>query len=403
MNMKATRVVRAVRTSLWFVPVVCVVAGGVVSFVSIAIDRAHDYRLVPSSVSGGPDAALAILSTVALSMVTLTVLVLTVTMVVVQLAMGQFSPRIVLTFLQDKPSQFAIGLFVATFAHSMLAMREVHFEEPVIVPGLAIVVAYGLVVVSIAVLVLYVHHIGQSLRVSSLLELVGRRTRALMDELYPDDDLVDEDADTVLAPRSGVVNQVDDDQIVAIGSRHDCRVDLVPRIGDFVPAHAPLFTTSRPLPPEVRDELRAAVLLGLDRTLERDMAYGFRMLVDMAERSIAESPFVDPTTAAQAIDRLHDCLRQLVRRDLPSGEQRDSSGVVRFTIRVLGWDDYVHLAFDEIIVAGRSSLPVRARLRQALDDLTSVAPDGRVAVLVDVRKALDEPMPDRMAPLASAS
>ena len=45
-------------------------------------------------------------------MVSLTALVLTVVLVVVQLAMGQFSPRIVATILQDKPSQFAIGTFV---------------------------------------------------------------------------------------------------------------------------------------------------------------------------------------------------------------------------------------------------------------------------------------------------
>jgi hypothetical protein len=44
-------------------------------------------------------------------MVSLTALVLTITMVVVQLAMGQFSPRIVQRILRDKPSQLAIGLF----------------------------------------------------------------------------------------------------------------------------------------------------------------------------------------------------------------------------------------------------------------------------------------------------
>ena len=38
-------------------------------------------------------------------MVSLTALVLTITMVVVQLAMGQFSPRIVQRILRDKPSQ----------------------------------------------------------------------------------------------------------------------------------------------------------------------------------------------------------------------------------------------------------------------------------------------------------
>ncbi len=110
------RIVRHIRTSLWFVPVMCVLAGVTLSYLTIAIDRSFDYRLVPESLTGGPDAATAILSTVALAMVSLATLVLTITMVVVQLAMGQFSPRIVQTILKDKPSQFAIGIFVATFA-----------------------------------------------------------------------------------------------------------------------------------------------------------------------------------------------------------------------------------------------------------------------------------------------
>ena len=143
------------------------------SFGTIGIDRAADFELVPESLTGGPDAAVAILSTVAASMVSLAALVLTITMVVVQLAMGQFSPRIVQTILRDKPSQIAVGLFIATFVHAMLALREVQFEDGGSVPGLAILVAYVLVVVSVVVLVLYVHHIGRSLRVSALIELVG--------------------------------------------------------------------------------------------------------------------------------------------------------------------------------------------------------------------------------------
>jgi uncharacterized membrane protein len=98
------------RSSIWFVPVLCVLAGAGVSFVTLALDRAFGYKAIPRSLVGGPDAAQAILSTVAASMVSLTALVLTITMVVVQLAMGQFSPRIVQRILRDKPSQLAIVL-----------------------------------------------------------------------------------------------------------------------------------------------------------------------------------------------------------------------------------------------------------------------------------------------------
>ena len=111
--------------SLWFVPVMCVLAGAAISFGTISLDRAFDYQAIPQVLVGRPTSANAILTTIAVSMVSLAALVLTITMVVVQLAMGQFSPRIVQRILRDKPSQLAIGLFVATFVHAVLTIREV--------------------------------------------------------------------------------------------------------------------------------------------------------------------------------------------------------------------------------------------------------------------------------------
>src|SRR3954451_19660327 len=215
--MRQLRVVRHVRTSLWFVPVVCVLGGLLLSFLTIAVDGAFDHDLVPEAFTGGPDAAIAILSTIAASMVSLAALVLTITMVVVQLAMGQFSPRIVQTILRDKPSQVAVGLFVATFAHAMLALREVNFDDQT-VPGLAIGVAYALVLASIVLLVVYVHHIGQSLRVSALIELVGDRTRTLVDDRYPERLAAanPSPADVIPAPVSGVVTYVAHDRLVDV-------------------------------------------------------------------------------------------------------------------------------------------------------------------------------------------
>jgi uncharacterized membrane protein len=63
------------------------------------------------------------------------------------------------TILKDKPSQLAIGVFVGTFAFAMIAMRDVLVGGSGSggrVPGLAVVVAFLLVLVSIAVLVIYV-------------------------------------------------------------------------------------------------------------------------------------------------------------------------------------------------------------------------------------------------------
>ena len=67
------------------------------------------------------------------------------------------------------------------------------------------------------------------------------------------------------------------------------------------------------------DVVREALVVSFEPTLDQDVAYGVRLLVDIAERSLSDSPFQDPTTAVQAIDRLHDSLRQLARRPFPDG------------------------------------------------------------------------------------
>jgi uncharacterized membrane protein len=385
--MRRFRVWDYLRSSLWFVPVLCVLGGVGLSFATIAFDRSFS-TAVPRSLSGDPDAARAILMTVAASMVTLTGLVLTITMVVVQLAMGQFTPRVLRAILRDRPSQFAIGVFVATFAHAMLVMREVaapsRTDPDGFVPDLAIVVAFVLVLVSIMVLVSYVHHIGQSLRVASLIDSVGDDTRKLLFKLYPDvhegpesvtDKPLDPPQQIVPAPAPGVLYKIDERELVQAAENTDVTIVLVPRIGDFVPQGAPVFNVHGGTVVDGRRLLRA-IAFGKERTLHQDLAYGLRMLVDVAVRSLSKS-MGDPTTAVQAVDRLHDCLRQLVQRRFPSGRHCDSSGHLRLMTPELTWQGYVDIAMDELRQYAVSSIQVTRRLVAMLEDLADIAPVER--------------------------
>src|SRR3954468_23020602 len=185
MRTRRFKIEHSLHTSLWVIPFACAVAGILLSLGTVWIDRSVGDTFVPRVVTGDPNAALIILSTVAASMVSLTALVLpvtvaalmvllpglvlTITSVVVELAMGQFSPRRVRPFLQDRPSQLAIGVFVGTFAHAMFAMRGVRARgQAATVPGVTILTSYVLVFVSVVVLVAYVHHIANSLKVDSI-------------------------------------------------------------------------------------------------------------------------------------------------------------------------------------------------------------------------------------------
>ncbi|RZS91183.1 putative membrane protein [Motilibacter rhizosphaerae] len=387
--MSVLRVQRFVRTSMWLLPVACLAVGILLALGTLEIDRATSYDLVPQDITGTPSDAQTILSSFASAMVSLTTLVLTVTLVAVQLAMGQFSPRIVGALLNDRWSQLAIGLFGASFLVSVLTLREVRDSGDGTVPGLSMLLCYLLMLVSVVVLVLYVHHAGQGLRVSGLIDLVGDRTRALIVREHGDAPDTTS-AESIAAYGPGNVVRVDRPALVAAARQAGCVLELVPVMGDFVVGGTPLLRVhpdpsaaggAEGVVARLREgDVTRHVLLGEERVHTEDLAYGFRKLVDIAVRSVAE-PFNDPTTTVQALHRLHDLLRQLAPRPLPCGEHRDVDGVVRLVERTVSWEGYVRLAFDEIRLAGASEPQVSRRICAALADLKSVAPPERQAPL----------------------
>jgi uncharacterized membrane protein len=397
--MNTMRVRHFVRTSLWLLPISCMAAGVLVAGGTLAVDRATEYRLIPQSLTGTPTDAQTILSSFATAMVSLTSLVLTVTLVAVQLAMGQFSPRIVGALLNDRFNQLAIGLFGATFLVSVLTLREVRGSDTGTVPGLSMLLCYVLMLASIVVLVLFVHHAGQGLRVAGLIDLVGDRSREFIVREHGASPVATGGPGELVAADTGNIIDVDRAALVAAARRADSVLELIPVVGDFVIGGAPLFRVhpngqspvsadGRPAHRLQARDVTQHVLLAPERLHTQDLAYGFRKLVDIAVRSIAQ-PFNDPTTAVQALHRLHDLLRQLAARPLPCGEHRDEDGVVRLVERTVSWDGYVRLAFDEIRLAGASEPQVTRKMCAALADLKSVAPPDRQEPLDRQLRLLD--------------
>ena len=372
-------------SNLWVVPLLCVLGGIVLALVTTAIDRSFDHGLIPQSLTGNPNAAQTILNMIATSMVTLISVVLTLTLVLVQLAMGQFSPRIVRALLNDRRTQLAIGLFGATFAYAMLVLRRIDPQGGVL-PGLSVLVAYVLMLSSIGVLILYLHHTGQKLRVAGLIDLVGDELREQLEVLYPAEaasaasSRQEDERVIVVKGEPGVVVMVDYEGLVAAARSAGCVLEMVPMMGDFVPVGAPLFRVHGEPEGLDSEEVVRCVTMGRERTHEGDPAFGFRKLVDIAERSISQ-PFDDPTTTVQAIHRLHDCLRLLAPRPFPSGRRYDEEGELRLVTRTLGWDGYVRLAFDELRLVGAAQPQVARRLKAALEDLKTVTPLERQPAL----------------------
>ena len=117
----------------------------------------------------------------------------------------------------------------------------------------------------------------------------------------------------------------------------------------------------------------------------QDPAFGFRQLVDIAEKALSAA-INDPTTAVQAMDRLRDLLLRLAPRPDPSGQHTDDAGHLRFVQPVIGWETFVTLAFEEIRQYSTASVQVHRRLRASARELLEVvAADRRLPLARQLR------------------
>src|SRR4051794_33133362 len=375
--MRSSRIKHALGQRLWIIPSLGVLTGIALSFITIAIDRHNENGLLSHSIVGSATDAQSILTTIATAVVTLTSLVLTVTLVAVQLAMGQFSPRIVRALLDDRGDQFAIAVFGATFTFAIFSLRAIDTGPGRnAVPGVTVLTALALTAASAFSLFLFVHHAGQQLRVGTLVDLVGDELRNQLEHRFPRQSDDREDPSVLLSRSSGNLIHCDRDGLVAEARRAGCTLELVPMMGDFVIRGAPLVRVQGDGVRIDRERVRRLVALDNERTHTDDPAYGFRKLVDVAQRALGTSTN-DATTAVQVVNRLHDCLRQIADRPFPNGHIRDEDDELRLIERVLDWDGYVRLAFDEIRIAAGGYPQVTRRLEAALTDLKTVAPAQR--------------------------
>jgi uncharacterized membrane protein len=182
-----------------------------------------------------------------------------------------------------------------------------------------------LAIASGVALFFFISHAGYRLRVAGLVDLVGDELRKELARRYPAPVPPSgrSDPSVVAADRSGNVIYIDEQALVATAHRAGCVLVLVPMMGDFVVAGAPLFRIHGDPSRLDRKRARSLVRLGDERTHRDDPAYGFRKLVDVAQRSLGTAQN-DATTAVQVINRLHDCLRHLAPRPFPP--QRDQPG-----------------------------------------------------------------------------
>ncbi len=417
----------ALRTNLWFIPAVETVAAVGLFALTLAIDEAafHGKLRLPSWViSGSPDAARQILSSLAGALITVVGVVFSIVIVTLTLASQQFGPRMLRTFIRDRGAQVTLGTFVATFFYAMLALISIGSS---FVPHLSVTVALALTAIDLGVLIYFIHHIATAIQLPAVIAGIAHElSRAIDAEAGsaeadgsaaadsspggatpvsgPSTEVLlarlDRSGRVVAAPASGYLRFVKNATLVRIATEHDAVIRLHYRPGHFLTKDHPMATV---WPPEaatvIGRRLESVHITGPLRTLSQDIAFGADQLVEIAIRAL--SPAVNDTfTALTCIDWLGDSLCKIAVEWHPQTLHRDRLGAIRLITVPVSYERLVQRSFEKVRQAADGMPAVLIRQLDVLAKVMTVAPLGRSQVLLD-QAAMIARLSERTVPEAA--
>lgn len=347
------------RESLFAMPTLVVIVGVFVEEVMAYIDARLAGARLPMTVQINSNAATWLLSTVAGATITTAGVVFSLTVVSLQLASSQFSPRVMRSFIRDRVSQFVIGLLVATFVYCVLALR--HIDSDVTVPASPRLLMTGAVVLTVSTvlfIIAYLNRLARGLQVGEVVrtiageadDVVTAMARTSGSEDPGTDVHLDSDAPSlsVHAVRDGWVTRASSGHVLAaVPAATTVRMDT--RVGAYIHRGEPVFTIW-PIPSNAertRTRLQATVVVADTRTMQQDVDFALRQLVDIALRALS-SAINDPTTAIELVLRLGSILRTLLTVDAPPLSVAGHAGRRLIRPWELTHEDYIEHAFEQI-------------------------------------------------------
>ncbi len=398
---------RDINASLWFVPTLMVAGAAGLAYGLVTLDLRIDHGWVkdyPLLFGAGASGARGVLTAIAGSMMTVASLGFSLTLSTLGQVASQYTSRVLQNFMSNRVNQLVLGTFVSIFVYCLLVLRTIRDgDEGGFVPPLAVTGGLVLAVVSIGVLVFFIHHMAAAMQAGVIIGGVADETTAAIRRLFPQElgeaasepaqEALFEQADTltwvpVPAAATGYIQTIDEDGLLALARHLGGVVRMEHGVGSFVTHGAPLASVARygadnplRLSDELRVELNDKFSIGRQRTTEQDAGFGVRQIVDIALKAL--SPGInDTSTAVICIDYLGALVASLAARRFADPLRTDDDGPVRVITLQPSFTTFVNTAFDQVLLAGEGDLAVYLRLLTALGTAAACTQvPGRRAVL----------------------
>jgi uncharacterized membrane protein len=291
-------------------------------------------------------------------------------------------------------------------------------EHGEFVPHFSVSMVFALVLVDLAVLIYFLHHIAIAIQLPFVIASIAGDLARYLRVRHPDipmrrpsdpDDAeelsaliatIESAGSLVPTPEGGYLQAIRYDLLVRLASAFDGVIRVPYRPGNFLVEGSELVGV---WPPHAADRvarcLKRAQITGPVRTLAQDPAFGIDQLVEIAIRAL--SPAVNDTyTAMTCVDWLGNTLCQLSRVWAPAPVYRDRAGRIRVICEQITYENILQRAFDKIRQASNGMPALYMRQLEALKAIMDQTTDPcQAGILMDqanmIQRASLETVPEQ--------
>ena len=373
-----------INASYWFFPGLFAISTLLLAMLTVELDRRsltewvdHLNWLPPAR----PQGASNMLTVIASSMIGVASTVFSITIAAVAYASGNYGPRLLTNFMEDRGNQLSLATFIGTFVYAITVLLSVRMpdESGVLtsqgdgfVPQLSLLIAYVLMAMSVTVLVYFLNHVPSSIRINAVLEGIGRRLlNAIRDNFdEPMKARVEgevREGTPVFASRTGYIQVINWHELLKVARKSGSELQLAVRTGDFCHPSVAIGYWSEKPDDACDEQVRECIALGDARTPAQDLHFMIDELVEIGLRAL--SPGInDPFTAISALHWIGAATAELGKRDLNwSVGEPDEDG--RRPLRPMA-DDFSHYlgrGFGTIRSAAATSPPAATVMFDSLE------------------------------------
>ncbi|MDF1656265.1 MAG: DUF2254 domain-containing protein [Verrucomicrobiales bacterium] len=310
---------RKVITSIGFWPTLISIGFSLAAVLLLSLNTEKPTTLLlertPGLVIRDGDTARVILSTIVGSMVSLTVFSFTMVMSQLNRAASNYSPRLLPGLVSTRRHQVVLGTFLGTISFNLFVLINIEpSDDEYALPGLAVLTAIGLALISLGVFIYFIHSISRAIQVTNILKTVAAETRKRMEKLSdtparsegsPSGDA--ECTHAIVANKTGYLCSVNQSGLKTIAQDNEIVIQVTSLQGAFILENTQPLCTSEEVSEGTRNEILSCLVVSGDEQIDENYVLGFKQITEVAVRAMSPGTN-DPGTAITAIDLLTELI-----------------------------------------------------------------------------------------------